>query len=97
MIGDTLNKQRFFMNMMNKLTLTINSRAGVPQVATASLIEASLFFLLDGGDNGPPISSSYDNSAVSIVVSTCSLVPLRFDAGVREPSGGVSVRSGGGP
>ena len=48
---------------------------------------ASLFFFDDGGDIKPRCcSSSYDNSAVSIVVSTLrfpSLPFLRLDAGVR--------------
>ena len=52
-------------------------------------MEVSLFFLLDGGDIGP--ISSYDNSAVSIVVSI-ALGPLRFaEPGVRA---GVRVLDG---
>lgn len=80
-------------------TPRINSLGGEPHAAAAELV-VSRFFLLDGGDIGSTtsvISSSYDNSAVSIVVSTCLLGPLRFEAGVRDPSpssGGMSERGG---
>lgn len=64
----------------------------MPQPGEAVDKVASLFFLLDGGEIGPAIdSSSYDISAVSIVVSTF-LSAFRF--GVREPGCGGSAGGG---
>ena len=100
------SRQAHTTSTLNQMLTRFRRNCGGEECHSAgSPCVASLFFFDDGGDIKPRCcSSSYDNSAVSIVVSTLrfpSLPFLRLDAGVRCCCGlldtPVGVGGGGGP